>query len=111
MGAAKALKALHADWQIIEASNSDEAHARVKDSAPDYLLVDFNMPGTDGIALASEVRELAPRISVAVISANHQIEVINRAKAAGATFLPKPLTAKALRDFLDASSEQQKATP
>ena len=111
MGAAKTLRALHADWQIIEAANSDEAHARVKDSAPDYLLVDFNMPGTDGIVLAGEVRDVAPRINVAVISANHQIEVINRAHAAGAAFLPKPLTEKTLREFLDASLLQQNATP
>ena len=46
-------------------------------------------------------------VSVAVISANHQVEVINRARAAGAVFLPKPLTQKMLGDFLNADHTSQ----
>ena len=37
---------------------------------------------------------------LAVISANHQVEVVTRAREVGATFLQKPLTEKALGDFL-----------
>ncbi len=64
------------------------------------MLVDFNMPGKDGVTLAAELRVLDPNISVAVISANRQTEVIRRTEAAGATFLPKPVTESALADFL-----------
>jgi len=38
---------------------------------------------------------------VAVISANRQAEVIERAHASGAAFLPKPITEKSLGEFLD----------
>jgi AmiR/NasT family two-component response regulator len=38
---------------------------------------------------------------VAVISANHQEEVVNRAREVGTTFLPKPLTEQAMSAFLD----------
>ena len=37
---------------------------------------------------------------LAVISANHQVEVVTRAREVGATFLQKPLTEKALAEFL-----------
>jgi YesN/AraC family two-component response regulator len=108
MAVIKALNALHPDWTRLEASNANEALERIKQTVPDFALLDFNMPGKDGLALAAEVRELDPRISVAVISANHQVEVVNRARAAGAAFLAKPLTEKALGDFFNAALSQRR---
>src|SRR5271168_1240261 len=63
-------------------------------------VLDFNMPGRDGLDLAAQLRRLRPAMPVAVISANHQQEIVDRANAVGATFLSKPLTEPALRDFL-----------
>ena len=40
---------------------------------------------------------------IAIISANHQQEVIDRAAALGATFLPKPLSEESLLGFLKAA--------
>ena len=100
MAVIRVLSGLHPDWSTEEASNSEQALSSFKQNPPDFVLLDFNMPGKDGLSLASELRELDPSVCVAVISANHQKEVINRAQAVGATFLPKPLTDKALSDFL-----------
>src|SRR5690349_12754795 len=91
MGVLKALKVLRPDWATEEASNADDAFARVKESRPDFVLLDYNMPGNDGIAFAADLREYDSSISIAVISANQQVEVVDRAQAAGAIFLPKPL--------------------
>ena len=101
MAVVKVLGTLHPDWTRLEASNADEALALIKQAGPDIALLDFNMPGKDGLALAGEVRALDPAIKVAVISANHQVEVIDRARAAGASFLHKPLTVQALAEFLE----------
>ena len=103
MAVAKTLKALHPEWLQVEAANADEALARIKENAPDFVLLDFNMPGKDGLTLAAELRESSPGIKVAVLSANRQTEVITRTQEAGATFLAKPLSEKALGDFLDAA--------
>ena len=109
MAVVKALNALHSDWPRLEAGNADEALDRINQELPDIVLLDFNMPGKDGLAFAAELHQRDPRISVAVISANRQVEVIDRARAAGATFLAKPLTEQALGDFLDNALKQRQA--
>jgi CheY-like chemotaxis protein len=101
MAVAKALKVRHAEWNRIEAANAEEALTAVKSSKIDVALLDFNMPGRDGITLASELRQLDAKLSIAIISANHQQEVVQRARDIGAIFLPKPLTEEALHNFLE----------
>jgi DNA-binding NarL/FixJ family response regulator len=101
MAVAKALNALRPDWIRVEASNADEAMALVRQEPVQMALLDFNMPGRDGLTLASELRALDPVMPVAVISANHQEEVVIRAREVGTTFLPKPLTEQAMSAFLD----------
>jgi DNA-binding NarL/FixJ family response regulator len=98
-----ALHLLHANWPCTEASNADDALHCVAEFSPDIVLLDFNMPGKDGIVLAQQLRELHPQICVAVISANRQNEVILRVQAAGATYIPKPLAENSLKAFLDAA--------
>jgi DNA-binding NarL/FixJ family response regulator len=100
MAVAKALNAIRPDCKRIEAANADEALMLVKTDAPDLAVFDFNMPGRDGLALAAEVRALKPSMPLAIISANHQQEVVDRATALGAVFLPKPVTEQSLKAFL-----------
>jgi DNA-binding NarL/FixJ family response regulator len=100
MSAAKALNALYPDWIRLEASNADEALSLAKETAFDVALLDFNMPGRDGLQLASDLLALRPSIPLAVISANHQEEIVERARGIGAAFLHKPLNEQALGAFL-----------
>jgi DNA-binding response OmpR family regulator len=99
MAVAKALTAIHPDWTRLEAANADEALALAKSGSFDMAILDFNMPGRDGLQLATEMLALKPGVPLAVISANHQVEVVTRAREVGATFLQKPLTEKALGEF------------
>jgi CheY-like chemotaxis protein len=99
MAVAKALAALHPDWTRIEAANADEAMAQATAGSFDLAIVDYNMPGRDGLQLAAEMLALKPGMPLAVISANHQVEVVTRAREVGATFLQKPVTDKALGEF------------
>jgi CheY-like chemotaxis protein len=100
MSVAKALNTLYPECIRLEATNADEALSLVRQSPLDVALLDFNMPGRDGLVLAAELRALKPGIALAVISANHQEEVLKRAREVGATFLLKPLTIEALGGFL-----------
>lgn len=110
MSVAKALATLQPDWDRIEASNADEAIARVKEGAVDIALLDFNMPGRDGLALASELRALNPKMPLAVVSANHQAEIVARAEAVGAAFLQKPITEQSLGAFLNQAAVHLRAS-
>lgn len=104
MSVAKVLTAVHSDWTQFQASNADEALVLVKSEAIDIALLDFNMPGRDGLALASELRELNDGMCLAIVSANYQAEIVNQAKEVGAAFLVKPLTEQQLRNFLDSAT-------
>ncbi len=100
MALAKAFVALRPDWTRVEASSAEEALALVKASHFDVALLDFNMPERDGLHLAAELKDLRPGLALALISANHQKEIVDRAHGIGATFLAKPVTEKMLGDFL-----------
>jgi DNA-binding NarL/FixJ family response regulator len=106
MSAAKALTSLYPDWTRVEAANADEATKLAESSSFDIALLDFNMPGRDGLQLATELKADYPAMPIAVVSANHQDEIVARAKAIGAAFLPKPLTQTALEEFLQAAVGQ-----
>lgn len=101
MSVAKALNSLQPTWMRLEASNADEAVAIVAQEQPDIVLLDFNMPGRDGLALAADLAAMRPEMPIAVVSANIQDEIVGRSRAIGAAFLSKPLTAAALGEFLD----------
>ncbi|OYX14934.1 MAG: response regulator [Rhizobiales bacterium 32-66-8] len=100
MAIAKAMNNLQPDWTRVEAANADDAVALARQQPFDIALLDFNMPGRDGLQLAAELRDLHPGISLAVISANHQTEIVNQSHDVGAIFLSKPLTEQALGQFL-----------
>ena len=111
MSVAKVLSTLHPDWKRIEAANATEALQQTRELSPEVVLVDFNMPGKDGVTLAAELRALDPRIRVAVVSANRQMEVIKRTEAAGAAFLPKPVNETSLADFLSSALGRKAESP
>ena len=100
MAATKALKNLYPDWTRVEAANGDEAVVLAGETAFDIALLDFNMPGRDGLQVAAELRALRPSTPLAIVSANHQAEIIARATDIGAVFLTKPLNEQALGAFL-----------
>ena len=106
MAVTKALSSCHPDWQRVEAANAAEALKAVQNEKPHIAIIDFNMPNKDGLDLAAELRALTPDMPIGIISANHQQQVVDRARALGASFLPKPLTEQSLREFLKSASQR-----
>jgi CheY-like chemotaxis protein len=106
----KAIAALQPDWARVEASNADEAIAAFDDKAIDVAVLDYNMPGRDGLALAEELRARFPTMPIAVATANVQDEIIARARAANATFIAKPVTEEGMRGFLSGAALRLKSS-
>ncbi|MEJ2817406.1 MULTISPECIES: response regulator [unclassified Caulobacter] len=100
----KTIAALQPDWTRVEAGNADEAIAAFDAQAIDVAVLDYNMPGRDGLALAEELRERFPTMPIAVATANVQDEIISRARAANATFIAKPVTEEGMRGFLSGAA-------
>ncbi len=103
MAVIRVLRQCCPDCVRVEASSAEEALSTMQSDPPHIALVDFNMPGTDGLRLAADLRKIEPNMPIAVVSANHQQEIVNRTHAIGATFLPKPLADKALTEFVESA--------
>jgi CheY-like chemotaxis protein len=101
---ASAFRRLRPDWSLTEAVNAEEALEAISGGSVDIALVDFNMPGTDGLELVSRIRSVSPHMPVAVVSANVQDEIISRARELNAAFVAKPLTDEALGAFLSGAA-------
>ena len=95
-----ALHRLRPDWELVEATNAGDAVAAITSRSVDIALVDFNMPGVDGLELVAKIRAAHPNMPVAVVSANLQDEILGRARELNAAFVAKPLTDEALGAFL-----------
>ncbi|WP_404710242.1 response regulator [Sphingomonas sp. MMS24-J13] len=107
--AGKALAVLQPEWQKAEAGSADQAMEVLAAQAIDVALIDFNMPDRDGLQLAEELRALRQDMPIAIITANIQDEVIARARAVGATFVAKPVTADGLHGFLSGAALRLRA--
>jgi CheY-like chemotaxis protein len=106
MAVVKVLNSCYPDWQRVEAGSAADAVKAVQREKPHIALVDFNMPNKDGLDLVADLRALTPDMPIGIISANHQQAVVDRARALGASFLPKPLTEQSLREFLTGASQR-----
>lgn len=100
----KTIAALQPDWTRVEAGNADEALTLVESQAIDLAVLDFNMPGRDGLDLAEELRARFPDMPIAVATANVQDEIMARARAANAAFIPKPVTEDGMRGFISGAA-------
>jgi CheY-like chemotaxis protein len=109
MSIARLLGTLRPDWTRIEAANAEEALARQNQETIDLALVDFNMPGPDGLSVAADLHACNPAMPMAIVSANNQDEIVARAHALGAAFLSKPLTQQALAEFLSSVESRHSA--
>lgn len=107
--AGKAVNVLQPGWERLEATNADDALALFADHRIDVALLDYNMPGRNGLELAADLRARQPAMPIAVITANVQDEIVASARAINATFVGKPLTQDGLRPFISGAALQLRA--
>lgn len=90
------------DWEIDEAEDGTKALEMVEGKSYDYLLLDFNMPGMNGLELGERLRSRFPDAVIALLTANIQQEIQKKAENLGLEFLAKPPTEDKIRDFIAA---------
>ena len=86
---------------IGEAENGEEAIYIVKESKPDIVLMDLNMPVIDGIRATEEITLNVPETTVIIMSVQGETEYVRKAMTAGARdYLCKPFNVDELSDTI-----------
>lgn len=91
------------DWDIREAENASDALALSQGHDFDFITLDMNMPGRDGLTVAPELQAVNPSVKIALLTANFQDRVKDQAEQQGLTFIPKPITEDKVLDYLESN--------
>ena len=90
-----------AGYITVTAGDPRDVLTRKSESQPDLLLLDYKMPGMDGLSLLAELRRRACRSRCILISAFLNDDVRSRAANLGVDrVLEKPVDAGLLRDVI-----------
>ncbi|EME68359.1 CheY-like receiver protein [Paramagnetospirillum caucaseum] len=87
-------------WTILEAATGEEALDLAAASAPDFVLMDVNMPGMGGLETARLFRQRFPAAALSLLTANIQDFVRDEAAHLGIGYISKPLRDDLLVGFL-----------
>lgn len=86
---------------VIEASNGDDALSKTESAQVTIATLDLNMPGMDGLSLASKLLERFPQAKIGLLTANIQDMVRQKAEVLGIRFISKPITEEKILSFID----------
>jgi DNA-binding NarL/FixJ family response regulator len=91
------LRSLDADLEMDEASDGDQALARVAARGYDLVLLDLKMPGLNGLDALAALHAAIPGTPLVVLSAEEDPDVVRAAIEGGAMgFIPKSSTPETL---------------
>lgn len=88
-----------AEYDCIEASNAQDAHALIVDEKPDLILLDWMMPGTSGIELARRLKrdEVTADIPIIMLTAKGEEDNKIQGLEVGADdYITKPFSPREL---------------
>ena len=88
------------DWNIIEAKDGDDALKVIEGESIDWMTVDYNMPGMDGITLIGHLRKGFPEAKIALLTANIQDSIKKRSSELGVEFIQKPITQDKIFNYI-----------
>lgn len=94
------INAHYPDWHVIEAEDAKSALVLCQQNQFDFITLDMNMPGVDGLTISPELQEACPTAKIALLTANFQERVQEQAKEQGLSFIPKPITEDKIIDYL-----------
>ena len=89
--------------ELIQAEDGYLAQQILKETVPDIILLDINLPGISGLELAREFKADARLAPVPLIATTAQVLVGDRERCLEAgcdDYLPKPLDIRKLREVL-----------
>ena len=80
----RAMLQQHAGWKVCgEAANGRDALDKAKRCAPDLIVLDFLMPGMDGLQAARELGKLLPEVPILMFTMHLSRQLVEEARNAG----------------------------
>ena len=87
------------DMQVTTASSADQALAILEKETFDAIVMDFQMPGMDGIETLKNIRAKKPELQVILLTGYATVEkTVEAMKIGAADFLEKPADLEALTE-------------
>lgn len=101
-GALAALLGLEDDLRVVaEAASGTEAIAMARASRPDVAVLDLQMPGADGVTVATALRAEVPGCRAMIVTGHGRPGHLKRALEAGVRgFVPKTVSARRLAEII-----------
>ncbi len=74
----------NSDWEVCgEAENGNVAVEKVRELHPDVVILDFSMPGMNGLEAARQITRIAPHTAMLMLTLYNYEQLSNDAHAAG----------------------------
>jgi DNA-binding NtrC family response regulator len=88
------------------ALNGEEALAKLEEKLPDVMILDFKMPGIDGLTVLQQVKEAYPGVQVIMLTAHGTHEIEKKARSLGVfEYLQKPVGIDKLTNVIERAYE------
>ena len=91
------------------APDAEQGLARIESFRPDVIVLDFNLPGMDGLAALRSVREIDPRIKVIMLTGHGSVRVaVEAMKASAFDYVVKPVVLSELKALIAKSIDTER---
>jgi len=94
-------------FRVLEATSAEEAIQKLTEEKPDLVLLDIVMPGSDGLAVLKQMKNVHPECQVIMLTALNTARTAFAAKGTGAfDYVTKPFDVEELRLRVDRALEK-----
>lgn len=94
-------------YEVVTAYDGLQAIQMVKQNVPDMILMDINMPKMGGPEAFKKIREIVPRIPIAMMTAYSMDDAITDTLKGACGFLDKPLSFDRLFTIIEDCGQDQ----